>query len=91
MSGSATPPPGPKKGFLKIVVIGDTKYAARSCVVEGLLASLHLRPSRSVGKTSILERYVNKTFISTYKATIGADFLVRDIRIGDRDLTLQVR
>lgn len=44
-----------------------------------------------VGKTSILERYVNRRFSTTYKATIGADFLVKDVQVGDINLTLQVR
>jgi len=32
----------------------------------------------SVGKTSIMERYVNNKFSQSYKATIGADFLTKE-------------
>jgi Ras-related protein Rab-7A len=44
----------------------------------------------SVGKTNILEQFVNRRFSQTYKATIGADFLVKDVQIGDVQATLQV-
>jgi GTPase SAR1 family protein len=54
-----------------------------------MLAKAGVR-ARSVGKTSILERYVNKRFSSSYKATIGADFLVRDVNVRDMLVTLQV-
>ena len=31
----------------------------------------------SVGKTSLLQQFVNKQFSMAYKATIGADFLAK--------------
>jgi hypothetical protein len=82
----------PGKGFLKIVVIGDS-----GCVFSRLhnvkrdlvVKTVHGTLGR-VGKTSILERYANKRFSTTYKATIGADFYVRDVKVGDRVFTLQV-
>jgi len=43
-----------------------------------------------VGKTSILERYVNKSFTGNYKVTIGADFLTRDLEIDGNKIKLQV-
>jgi len=44
-----------------------------------------------VGKTSILERYINNKFTLTYKATIGADFMTKDIELtGGRLVTLQM-
>jgi Ras of Complex, Roc, domain of DAPkinase len=36
-----------------------------------------------VGKTSLLERFVNARFSALYKATIGADFLTKDIELRD--------
>lgn len=33
---------------------------------------------------------MNKRFSSSYKATIGADFLVRDVNVRDMLVTLQV-
>ena len=45
----------------------------------------------SVGKTSLMNQFVNKKFTSQYKATIGADFLTKEIVIDDKLVTLQVR
>lgn len=35
-------------------------------------------------------RYVNKKFSNQYKATIGADFLTKEVQFEDRLFTLQV-
>ena len=44
----------------------------------------------SVGKTSLMNQYVNKKFSSQYKATIGADFLTKEVHVDDRLVTMQV-
>eukprot|EP00697_Spironema_sp_BW2_P002570 gnl/Spiro4/13406_TR7148_c0_g1_i1.p2 gnl/Spiro4/13406_TR7148_c0_g1~~gnl/Spiro4/13406_TR7148_c0_g1_i1.p2 ORF type:complete len:223 (+),score=41.66 gnl/Spiro4/13406_TR7148_c0_g1_i1:80-748(+) len=44
----------------------------------------------SVGKTSLMNQYVNKKFNQQYKATIGADFLTKEIFIDDRLVTMQI-
>lgn len=38
-----------------------------------------------------MNQYVQKRFDKTYKATIGADFLTKDVMIDDKLVTLQVR
>ncbi|PKA67190.1 Ras-related protein Rab7 [Apostasia shenzhenica] len=43
-----------------------------------------------VGKTSLMNQYVNKKFSNQYKATIGADFLTKEIQVEDRLFTLQM-
>eukprot|EP00638_Chattonella_subsalsa_P005621 CAMPEP_0117758666 /NCGR_PEP_ID=MMETSP0947-20121206/15534_1 /TAXON_ID=44440 /ORGANISM="Chattonella subsalsa, Strain CCMP2191" /LENGTH=212 /DNA_ID=CAMNT_0005578937 /DNA_START=76 /DNA_END=714 /DNA_ORIENTATION=+ len=43
-----------------------------------------------VGKTSLMNQYVNKRFSEQYKATIGADFLVKEITVEDKLVTLQI-
>ena len=43
-----------------------------------------------VGKTSLMNQYVNKRFTSQYKATIGADFLPKEVMIDDKLVTLQI-
>merc|ERR1712106_456328 len=43
-----------------------------------------------VGKTSLMNQYVNKKFTSQYKATIGADFLTKEVLVDDRMVTLQI-
>ena len=44
-----------------------------------------------VGKTSLMDRYVNKKWAAQYKATIGADFLTKEVEVDDKLVTLQVR
>ncbi|ORY86335.1 small GTPase superfamily [Protomyces lactucae-debilis] len=43
-----------------------------------------------VGKTSLMHQYVNKKFSNQYKATIGADFLTKEVVIDDRVVTMQL-
>jgi len=43
-----------------------------------------------VGKSSLMNQYVNKKFSSQYKATIGADFLTKEVTIEDKLVTLQI-
>jgi Ras-related protein Rab-7A len=43
-----------------------------------------------VGKTSLMNQYVNKKFTNQYKATIGADFLTKEVMIDDKMVTLQI-
>lgn len=45
---------------------------------------------RSVGKTSLMNQYVHRRFSNQYKATIGADFLTKEVMIEDKLVTLQV-
>ena len=56
-----------------------------------MLTTPRLRPNRSVGKTSLMNQYVNKKFSSQYKATIGADFLTKEVVVDERLVTMQVR
>lgn len=44
----------------------------------------------SVGKTCLLNQYVKKKFSDQYKATIGADFLIKEIVMNNRVITMQV-
>jgi len=43
-----------------------------------------------VGKTSLMNQFVHKRFSNQYKATIGADFLTKEVVIDDKLVTLQV-
>jgi len=43
-----------------------------------------------VGKTSLMNQYVNKKFSSQYKATIGADFLTKEVMVDERLVTMQI-
>ncbi|KAH8383559.1 hypothetical protein KR009_009287 [Drosophila setifemur] len=44
----------------------------------------------SVGKTSLMNQYVNKRFSNQYKATIGADFCTKEVVVNDRVVTMQI-
>ncbi len=44
----------------------------------------------SVGKTSLMNQFVNKKYSAQYKATIGADFLTKEIAVDDSIVTMQV-
>lgn len=45
----------------------------------------------SVGKTSVMRRFVHRTFEGAMKATIGADFMVKEIELGQSSIvTLQI-
>ncbi|XP_015522532.1 ras-related protein Rab-7a [Neodiprion pinetum] len=43
-----------------------------------------------VGKTSLMNQYVNKKFSNQYKATIGADFLTKEVMVDGRIVTMQI-
>uniref|UniRef100_A0A1I8H149 Rab-like protein n=2 Tax=Macrostomum lignano TaxID=282301 RepID=A0A1I8H149_9PLAT len=43
-----------------------------------------------VGKTSLMNQFVNRKFSNQYKATIGADFLTKELMVDDRVVTLQL-
>ncbi|CAG9328701.1 unnamed protein product [Blepharisma stoltei] len=44
----------------------------------------------AVGKTSLMNQYVTKRFTQQYKATIGADFLTKDLVVDGKPITLQI-
>ncbi|XP_067106131.1 ras-related protein rab7 [Osmerus mordax] len=43
-----------------------------------------------VGKSSFMNRYVNHRFTNMYRATIGTDFLTKELSIGDSTVVLQI-
>ncbi|EEP80216.1 GTP-binding protein ypt7 [Uncinocarpus reesii 1704] len=43
-----------------------------------------------VGKTSLMNQYVNKKYSASYKATIGADYLTKEVLVDDRLVTMQL-
>lgn len=43
-----------------------------------------------VGKTSLMHRYVNNKYSQQYKATIGADFLTKEVNVDDKVATMQI-
>lgn len=45
---------------------------------------------QSVGKTSLITRFMYDTFDNTYQATIGIDFLSKTMYLDDRTVRLQL-
>ena len=44
-----------------------------------------------VGKTCLLLRFVDDKFSSSFITTIGIDFKIKNIKVGDKKVKLQVR
>jgi GTPase SAR1 family protein len=44
-----------------------------------------------VGKTSLMNQYVNKKFSNQYKATIGADFLTKEVSSSPHLLNISMK
>jgi len=55
-----------------------------------LLLKIIILGDSGVGKTSLMHQYVSKKFDNRYKATIGADFLTKDVEIDGQAVTLQI-
>uniref|UniRef100_A0A8C4Q5Y9 Ras-related protein Rab-12 n=1 Tax=Eptatretus burgeri TaxID=7764 RepID=A0A8C4Q5Y9_EPTBU len=45
---------------------------------------------RGVGKTSLLERFTGGAFTENCKSTVGVDFKIRTIDVGDKKIRLQI-
>ncbi len=58
-----------KKLLLKVLILGDARYGAIGRVNPA--APTHPCYSSSVGKTSLMQRYVKGAYKEGYKATIG--------------------
>lgn len=43
-----------------------------------------------VGKTSLMNQFVNQKFSNQYKATIGADFLAKEVEVDGQAVNLQI-
>ena len=46
--------------------------------------------SSGVGKSSILQRYIQKIYNTEYTCTIGVDFFMKTIKIRDKSIKLQL-
>lgn len=71
---------------MKILIIGDTCIKIYYKILNYSSNSNYI----GVGKTSLLLRYCNGTFTSTYMTTIGVDFKTKDIFVYDTKVKLKV-
>lgn len=55
-----------------------------------VLLKIVLLGDSGVGKTSLMNQYVSKRFSNQYKATIGADFLTKQVLLDDTRVTMQI-
>uniref|UniRef100_A0A914I0W0 Uncharacterized protein n=1 Tax=Globodera rostochiensis TaxID=31243 RepID=A0A914I0W0_GLORO len=44
-----------------------------------------------VGKSSLMNQYVNRQFVSAYKATVGCDFLTKDLTVDGTEVKMQTQ
>jgi len=65
--------------------MADTSFRPKKVLLKVIILG-----DSGVGKTSLMNQYVQKRFSNQYKATIGADFLTKEVMIGDRMVTLQI-
>eukprot|EP00659_Diplonema_papillatum_P023464 gene23464-biopygen22501 len=59
--------------------------AMKKCILKVIILG-----DSGVGKSSLMNQFVNNKFDSRYKATIGADFLTAPIDIDGQLVTLQI-
>lgn len=57
---------------------------------KAVLLKVLLLGESCVGKTSIFHRYVKDEYNQAYKATIGADFFSKDLKVDDKEVILQI-
>ncbi|KNC84377.1 Ras-like protein Rab-7a, partial [Sphaeroforma arctica JP610] len=67
-----------------------THISPASMSQRKVLLKVIILGNSGVGKTAIMNRYINKKFNPVYKATIGADFLTKEVNIDGQAITLQI-
>ncbi|KAJ6228267.1 ras-related protein rab-32 [Anaeramoeba flamelloides] len=66
----------------------DRKKLASNRRIEPVWASGNT--TQCAGKTSIIQRYTNNVFSNSYKATIGVDFFMKDLKRDNEIIKLQL-
>jgi len=71
--------------------VGEYVYGDQYTASQGrTLLKVILLGDTGVGKTSLINQFVHRHITEDYKATIGADFLTKELRSGDQTVTLQI-
>jgi len=72
--------------------LGIPSFTARFTMAsrKKVLLKVIILGDSGVGKTSLMNRYVIDKFSQQYKATIGADFLTKEIEVDGRLVTMQI-
>jgi len=66
------------------------KILGLSQMAKDYLFKIIITGDGAVGKTSIRNYMVGKNFETQYMMTIGADFAVKEVKIGDKNVKLQI-
>ena len=53
-------------------------------------SSALLTDKLSVGKTSLMDQYVNANFTDQYNPTVGVDFFTKELSVEDRLVTMRI-
>ena len=69
---------------------GTATPSASSAVIPRSKYKLVFLGDEAVGKTSIITRFMYDTFDTTYKVTIGIDFVSKTMYLEDRIVRLQL-
>ncbi|KAL6219979.1 hypothetical protein ACLB2K_007737 [Fragaria x ananassa] len=69
-----------RRTLLKVIVLGDSGVGKTSLMNQYPL--IYIATSKNL--------YVYKKFVRQYKATIGADFVTKELQIDDKLVTLQI-
>ena len=85
---SGTSTPAPTNGTTS--TSGATTPANPSAVIPRSKYKLVFLGDEAVGKTSIITRFMYDTFDTTYKVTIGIDFVSKTMYLEDRIVRLQL-
>ena len=72
-----------KKKLSKVIILGDSAY----------LLWLYLASEKhrcSTRTPHLISRYVDQKFVNSYKATVGADFMEKEVVVDGKVINLEV-
>ncbi|GLD62248.1 ras-related protein Rab-7a isoform X1 [Lates japonicus] len=75
---------------MQVTIMGSSPSCGTMTSRKKVLLKVIILGDSGVGKTSLMNQYVNKKFSNQYKATIGADFLTKEVMVDDRLVTMQI-
>ena len=70
-----------KKKLSKVIILGDSAYI----FIINLESEKHLYSTRNL---IIYFRYVDQKFVNSYKATVGADFMEKEVIVDGKVINL---